>query len=159
VFDEVREATEPIRVSLEAKEKELIPLRKDVNRAQQAIDVTQASIDTCTLTLHPFPFLFNAISMIITDCVDELVGDRQRAAEEELKVAKANITTGTDEVKQKQADLNKAQSELKSASKQLLKLQVELKDTIGTEEDSTKERTRLFALVEEAKASFNSAKG
>ena len=67
-----RERTKALKEQLkEAKEKELVPLRKEINKAQQAIDITKASIDTCMycvaiISLASFIYLTTLVLLVYT---------------------------------------------------------------------------------------------
>jgi len=48
IFEATKGKTEPIRMEMEAKQKDLIPLKKKVNDVQQKVDVAASEIKMCT---------------------------------------------------------------------------------------------------------------
>eukprot|EP01083_Nonionella_stella_P191106 707555_1 len=131
IIKSVKDKTEPIRIEMEAKQKEMIPLKKKVNECQQAVDVAQGEL--------------------------KIYEDKQSSAKEQFSAAKQELKDVDGKVKSKDEDYQQIVTDLDDAKRDLVESKQEL-DSVSTEERSCAvEITKLRGRFEEARAALRAS--
>lgn len=128
IFESLKGKTEHLRVDMEAKQKELIPLRRDVNATKQDVDVTQSELR-----------IFN----------DKVSNATAKHAE-----ATKALGDGRQTLAGLQQQLKEHDKHIANAQKRLPQLQRELQQCVADEDKAGAERQALRCRVEEGKSAL-----